>query len=49
MKKTYIAFEMKIRLLTEEDVITTSNLEKGVVFDGENWGTDGSWMDSANN
>ena len=49
MKKTYIAIEMKITLLTKEDVITTSGLEKGVSFDSANWGTGGAWMEYPNN
>ena len=48
MKKDYIAFEMRITLLAKEDVVTTSDMEKGVQFDSENWGEGGSWMNTAN-
>jgi len=48
MKKNYIAIEMKIKFFMKQDVVTTSDLETGVPFDDENWGTGGSWMNDTN-
>lgn len=46
MKNIYSTTNMKVVVFSAEDVITTSGLETGVQYDGENWGAGGSWMNS---
>lgn len=51
MKNIYSTPNMKLVIFSARDVITTSDSEIGVQYNGDNWGTDGSWMDgvSGNN
>jgi len=41
--------EMDVITLMAEDIITESITETGVPYDGDNWGTGDSWMNSSNN
>lgn len=44
MKKIYTTPNLNIVVFDKEDVITTSALETGVQYNGNDWGTSGSWM-----
>lgn len=44
MKNIYITPDMNVLSFATEDVITTSYMEKGVQYSGEDWGTGTSWM-----
>lgn len=44
MKNIYSTPNMNIVVFSKEDVIRTSTLETGVQYNGDDWGTGGSWM-----